>query len=91
MVVPLLALLAPLAPLAPILAALACAPDPDVFSTLAPVPEPSVFTAEPLVRAQLAAERLALDELLATATEDPAQVGAAFGRMGQLYHAYDLL
>jgi tetratricopeptide (TPR) repeat protein len=54
------------------------------------VPRPDLAASEEAVREQLSRERAALDELLDSETA-PAGAAAAFGRMGQLYHAYDLL
>ncbi len=53
-------------------------------------PVPDLSAVEPTVREQLGEARSKLDAQLAgrTSTED---LAAAFGRMGQLYHAYDLL
>ncbi|HUO86589.1 MAG TPA: tetratricopeptide repeat protein [Thermoanaerobaculia bacterium] len=62
------------------------APDPAEL----PRPSPALHHLEPTLRAAVVAaqERVAL--LADDPEADPAEVGEAFGALGQLYHAYDL-
>lgn len=73
------------------MAIVACAPDGEVSGPLLPVPEPDLTATEPLVRAQLESERRELDQARRAGSGDSTELGAAYGRMGKLYHAYDLL
>lgn len=68
---------------------MACGPEP-VVRELEPIPEPQLDRVDPAVREQLTEERAKLDQLFAEDTADK-RLAAAVGRMGQLYHAYDLL
>ena len=58
--------------------------------TLLAVPLPDLAGADPSVRQQLMAGRRALDAELAASARGP-ELAGAFGRMGQLYHTYDML
>lgn len=55
-----------------------------------PIPFPEVGTLEQDVAEQLADARRRLDERLAKPDADPAEVAAAFGELGMIYHAYSL-
>jgi len=70
-------------------ALVACGPEPAVRE-LEPIPEPQLERVDPAVREQLEKERNELDQLLDEGAGEK-RVAAALGRMGQLYHAYDLL
>lgn len=56
---------------------------------LEPLPHPELGGFETAVREQLEEQRAALDRLLTA--PDAADLAAAFGRLGQLYHLYGLL
>ncbi|MEO1088183.1 MAG: tetratricopeptide repeat protein, partial [Acidobacteriota bacterium] len=57
-----------------------------------PVSHPVLTTAEPEVRRQLERERQLLDAALTGAGDPaPADAAAAYGALGETYHAYDLL
>jgi tetratricopeptide (TPR) repeat protein len=58
---------------------------------LASVPEADLSSAEPAVREQLVTERQRLEAVLAGPDGSPAERASAYGRLGQLHHAYDLL
>ncbi len=66
----------------------ACAPE--LPSDLETPSVPDLTRVEPAVREQLGDERARLDALVAGRPER-AELAAAYGRMGQLYHAYELL
>ena len=55
------------------------------------VPEPSLAGMEEAVRQQLSGARADLDEVLARAGGDPAVLTPAYGDLGRLYLAYDLV
>ncbi len=59
-------------------------------AALEPIPRPDLANLPAEVRDQLAAERAALDALLARDDVPAAELGDRLGRLGQLYHAYDL-
>lgn len=58
---------------------------------LLPVPQPPLDTAERAIQNQLRAERASLEETLAEDGADAKTLGAAYGRMGQLYLANNFL
>ncbi len=70
-------------------ALVACGPEP-VVRELEPIPEPQLGRVDPAVREQLTDERAKLDQLFEEDAADK-RLAAALGRMGQFYHAYDLL
>jgi tetratricopeptide (TPR) repeat protein len=76
-------------------ASLGCGPADRKAPQLETVPRPEITAAEPQVREQLTEARRELDARLQAqlAAEDEADpgLGPAFGRMGLLYHGYDLL
>lgn len=76
--------------LALILLVLPSCDDPRRAPPLAPVPYPDLARSAPEVRAQLEDARRRLDETLIGGTDGAARA-EAFGAMGRLYHAYDLL
>jgi tetratricopeptide (TPR) repeat protein len=55
-----------------------------------PIPFPEVGTLEPDVAEQIVATRQRLTDLLAKPEADPAELAAAFGELGKVYHAYSL-
>ena len=57
---------------------------------LLPVPEPSLTMLEISVQGQLRQEREELEEVVRDPGTDQQTLGAAFGRMGQLYLVYDV-
>ena len=65
----------------------ACGPDLPPDLEIPPLPD--LTSVEPTVREQLDDERARLDALLERRTRHP-ELAAAFGRMGQLYNAYEL-
>ncbi|MEM7584891.1 MAG: tetratricopeptide repeat protein [Acidobacteriota bacterium] len=71
--------------------ALACGePQPPELETLETPPTPDLSAVEASVQQQLSEARARLDERQASGAE-AAELAREFGRMGQLYHAYDLL
>ncbi len=62
----------------------------NAWPELLTVPHPTLDTAEEAARENLEARRTELFGLLYRRETPPAQLGEAFGRMGNLYHAYDL-
>jgi len=73
-------------------ALLACdSSDRTTHATLETIPEPNIVGAEPPVLEQLTQERRNLETKLATQELGKPELAQAFGRMGLLYHAYDLL
>ncbi|MCP4202739.1 MAG: tetratricopeptide repeat protein [bacterium] len=58
--------------------------------SLEPVAMPRIETMEPAVREQLLEARSELDRLLGDPAASEAALAPSFGRLGQLYHAYDL-
>ena len=58
---------------------------------LLPVPRPDLSAFESGVRAQLEGLRQELDALAEDPSSEVSDLAAAFGAMGRLYHAYDLL
>lgn len=54
------------------------------------LPRPDLASMEPAVRRQLEDERADLAEMLVAPDADRASLGAAFGRLGQLYYGYAL-
>ena len=55
----------------------------------ASVPYPGLSEAEPYVREQLESARRTHDHLV-SGSEDTALLAESYGRLAQLYHAYDL-
>ncbi len=55
-----------------------------------PQPEPDLTQLEPTLRAAVQESRRQVEALAARPDADPAEVGEAFGALGQLYHAYEL-
>jgi tetratricopeptide (TPR) repeat protein len=66
-------------------------PAPIVEPGLEPIPQPDIAAAEPPVRQQLSEERNRLDTRLLEGSDTDPELALAFGRLGLLYHAYDLL
>jgi tetratricopeptide (TPR) repeat protein len=58
---------------------------------LVPLITPELGRLEPAVRDELTIARQRLDALVATPGEDPQRLGAAYGDLGRLYHAHELL
>lgn len=59
-------------------------------ASLVEVPHPDLSGAEPFVREQLRSARATLDDDLLRSTTTSERLAASFGRLGMLYHAYDL-
>ncbi|RMH23523.1 MAG: tetratricopeptide repeat protein [Acidobacteria bacterium] len=57
---------------------------------LEPVPRPVLDGLEPAVEARIAARQAELDALLSRQDAPPAELAAAFGALGMLYHAHQL-
>ena len=82
-----------------VLAALACeqesgtlspAPPKDAWPELLAVPHPDLETAETAARQALEQARVDLQRLRSDRETPPGELAQAFGRMGDLYQAYDL-
>jgi tetratricopeptide (TPR) repeat protein len=58
---------------------------------LLPIPEPALESAERAVQEQLREERVSLEQIVGQGEADAKALGAAFGRMGQLYLANNFL
>lgn len=58
---------------------------------LLPLPRPELGQVEPAVRKQLVEQRAALADLIAAGATVDADLGRAYGALGQAYFAYDLL
>jgi len=56
----------------------------------ASVPYPDFVEAEPMVRDQLLLARREHDALVASGSAGPAALAMSYGRLGELYHGYDL-
>jgi len=66
------------------------APQATAWPQLETIPHPDLSSLEEDVRGPLEAQREQLSALLATADTPPEALAEALGRMGQLYHGYDL-
>lgn len=68
-----------------------CAAPPPWPDDLARVDHPDLARVDEVVRRQLASQRAALESLLGRGGGEPRELADAYGAMGRLYHAYDLL
>jgi tetratricopeptide (TPR) repeat protein len=65
--------------------------DPELRSQLGPVVEPNLTGLDTVVADQLRQARKEMEAVIADPTADVNRLAAAYGTLGQLYHAYELL
>jgi tetratricopeptide (TPR) repeat protein len=65
--------------------------DPELRSQLGPVVEPNLTGLDTVVADQLRQARKEMEAVIADPTADIHRLAAAYGTLGQLYHAYELL